>query len=252
MSNSASQSGHSRFPTRCRPKKLCPGAAAMAELSRRMSRLNPTFAPCLPRPAKDAPAGAGWIHEIKHDGFRILARRDREHVRLFTRHGTDFTARYPKIAAALASLSVRSCALDGEAIVVNADGLSVFDLIRYRHHDHAAVLCAFDLIELDGEDARWQPVERRKAMLADLLRGTRDGIAFNQHYEGDGAAIFEHACALGCEGIVSKRLGSHYRSGRVDHWLKIKNPSAPAVKREAEEDWGHKRWTRGRRMRNGN
>ena len=189
MSNSASQSGHSRFPTRCRPKKLCPGAAAMAELSRRMSRLNPTFAPCLPRPAKDAPAGAGWIHEIKHDGFRILARRDREHVRLFTRHGTDFTARYPKIAAALASLSVRSCALDGEAIVVNADGLSVFDLIRYRHHDHAAVLCAFDLIELDGEDARWQPVERRKAMLADLLRGTRDGIAFNQHYEGDGASF---------------------------------------------------------------
>jgi bifunctional non-homologous end joining protein LigD len=90
-------------------------------------------------------------------------------VRLFTRHGTDFTARYPKIAAALASLSVLSCALDGEAIVVNADGLSVFDLIRNRHHDHAAVLCAFDLIELDGEDLRWQPVERRKAMLADLL-----------------------------------------------------------------------------------
>jgi ATP-dependent DNA ligase len=110
-----------------------------------MSRLNPTFAPCVPRLAKDPPAGPGWIHEIKHDGFRILARRDRERVRLFTRHGADFTARYPKIAAALASLSVRSCALDGEAIVVNADGLSVFDLIRYRHHDHAAVLCAFDL-----------------------------------------------------------------------------------------------------------
>jgi hypothetical protein len=75
--------------TRCRPKKLCPGTAAMAELSRRMSRLNPTFAPCLPRPAKDPPAGPGWIHEIKHDGFRILARRDRERVGLFTRHGTD-------------------------------------------------------------------------------------------------------------------------------------------------------------------
>ena len=115
------------LPDALPPEKALSGAAAMAELSRRMSRLNPTFAPCLPRPAKDAPAGPGWIHEIKHDGFRILARRDREHVRLFTRHGTDFTARYPKIAAALASLSVRSCALDGEAIVVNADGLSVFD-----------------------------------------------------------------------------------------------------------------------------
>ena len=144
---------------------------------------------------------------------------------------------------------MRSCALDGEAIVVNTDGLSVFDLIRYRQHDHAAVLCAFDLIELDGEDLRWQPVERRKAMLADLLRDTRDGIAFNQHFEGDGTVVFEHACALGCEGIVSKRLGTQYRSGRVDHWLKIKNPAAPAVKREAEEDWGGGRATRGRRIR---
>ena len=217
-------------------KSLCPGAPAMAELFRpSMWPRSPPLQPCLPRPAKEPPVGPDWIHEIKHDGFRILARRAAKRVRLITRHGTDFTARYPKIAAALDSLPVRSCALDGEAIVVNEHGLSVFDLIRYRQHDHDAVLCAFDLIELDGEDLRWQPVERRKAMLADLLRGTRDGIAFNQHYEGDGAAIFEHACALGCEGIVSKRLGSHYRSGRVDHWLKIKNPAAPAVKREAEE-----------------
>ena len=139
-----------------------------------------TLQPCLPRPAKEPPAGPGWIHEIKHDGFRILARREGGRVRLFTRHGTDFTARYPKIAAA-SRACVRSCALDGEAIVVNTEGLSVFDLIRYRHHDHAAVLCAFDLTELDGRDLRWQPVERRKAMLADLLRDTRDGIAFNQH-----------------------------------------------------------------------
>ncbi len=68
-----------------------------------------------------------------------------------------------------------------------------------------------------------------------------------KHFDGDGAIVFEHACALGCEGIVSKRLGSAYRSGRVDHWLKIKNPVAPAVRREAEEDWGSKRWARGRR-----
>ena len=204
-----------------------------------------TLQPSFPRPAKEPPAGPGWIHEIKHDGFRILARREGGRMRLFTRHGTDFTARYPKIAAAFASLPVQSCALDGEAIVVNTDGLSVFDLIRYRQHDQAAVLCAFDLTELDGKDLRWQPVEHRKAVLADLLRDTRDGIAFNQHYEGDGAAIFEHACALGCEGIVSKRLGSAYRSGRVDHWLKIKNPAAPAVKREAEENWGDRRGTRG-------
>jgi bifunctional non-homologous end joining protein LigD len=85
------------------------------------------------------------------------------------------------------------------------------------------------LIELDGEDVRWQPLERRKSMLPDLLPNVRDGVAFNQHFTGDGAIIFRHACALGCEGIVSKRLGSPYRSGRVDHWLKVKNPAAPAA-----------------------
>jgi ATP-dependent DNA ligase len=212
-----------------------------------MSPRIPPLQACLPRPAKEPPAGPDWIHEIKHDGFRILARREVGRVRLFTRHGTDFTARFPKIAAAVASLPARSCVLDGEAIVVNEHGLAVFDILRYRLRDAAAVLCAFDLIELDGEDLRWRPLEYRKATLADLLRGVRDGVAFNQHFDGDGVAIFKHACALGCEGIVSKRLGSHYRSGRVDHWLKIKNPAAPAVRRESEEDWTGKRWTRGRR-----
>ena len=203
--------------------------------------------PCLPRPAKEPPLGPGWIHEIKHDGFRILARRDKDRVRLATRNGSDFTARYPKIVTAVESLPVRSCVIDGEAIVVNEDGLSIFDILRYRLRDDAAVLCAFDLIEADGADLRRQPLERRKAMLAELLRGVRDGVAFNQHFEDDGGIVFQHACALGCEGIVSKRLGSHYRSGRFDHWLKVKNPAAPAVKREAEEDWGDKRWVRGRR-----
>ncbi len=97
------------------------------------------------------------------------------------------------------------------------------------------MLCAFDLLELDG--AERTPIEERKHALAKLLSHPHEGIAFNQHYTGDGAIIFKHACALGCEGIVSKRLGSPYRSGRVDHWLKVKNPAAPAVTREAEEDW---------------
>src|SRR6185312_14244907 len=109
---------------------------------------SPAILPCLPRTAQRPPKGAGWIHEVKHDGFRIIARSDKDGVRLFTRNGYDFTARFPKIAAAIESLRAASCVVDGEAIVVNAEGLSVFDLIRYRHHDHTAVLCAFDLIEL--------------------------------------------------------------------------------------------------------
>ena len=193
--------------------------------------------PCLPSSAERPPSGPGWLHEIKHDGFRIMARRDGAGIRLITRHGNDFTSRFPIIVAAVAALPARSFLIDGEAIVTNGDGLAVFDLIRHKRHGGAAVLCAFDLIELDGEDLRRSSIEYRKRKLAKLVRSPHLGIVLNEHYEGDGEIIFKHACKLGCEGIVSKRLGSLYRSGRSPHWVKVKNPKAPAVKREAEEDW---------------
>jgi bifunctional non-homologous end joining protein LigD len=205
---------------------------ASRELQRQVRRIEP----CLPRAAKQPPAGPGWIHEIKHDGYRIMAERNRGSVRLYTRNGYDFADRFPLAAAAIAKLPVRSCLIDGEAIVCDANGLAVFDLLRCGGGDDV-VLCAFDLIELDGQDLRRAPIEERKAALAKLLRQSIDGIAYNEHYSGDGAIIYKHACALGCEGIVSKRLGSTYRSGHVVSWLKIKNPAAPAVTREAEEDW---------------
>jgi bifunctional non-homologous end joining protein LigD len=203
--------------------------------------------PCLPSRAELPPLGADWLHEIKHDGFRIMARRDAQSVRLYTRNGFDFAGRFPQIVEAVSKLKVRSCFIDGEAVVVDERGLSAFDLLRSWRHDHAAVLCAFDLIELDGKDWRTAPIEERKQALTDLLHREREGIVLNVYYDSDGATVFKHACALGCEGIVSKRRGSSYRSGRVDHWLKVKNPVAPAVKREAEEDWGNKRWSHGRR-----
>jgi bifunctional non-homologous end joining protein LigD len=203
--------------------------------------------PCLPSRAELPPLGPDWLHEIKHDGFRIMARRDPQSVRLYTRNGYDFAGRFPQIVEALSKLKVRSCFIDGEAIVVDERGLSTFDLLRSWRHDHAAVLCAFDLIELDGKDWRTAPIEERKQALTDLLHREREGIVLNVHYDCDGATVFKHACALGCEGIVSKRRGSSYRSGRVDHWLKVKNPAAPAVKREAEEDWGNERWSDARR-----
>jgi ATP-dependent DNA ligase len=129
---------------------------------------------------------------------------------------------------------------DGEAIVSNNSGLAVFDLIRSFRHDRAAVLCAFDLLEVDGEDLRRLPIEVRKAGLAQLLlRMPSQGIALNEHYVGHGDIVYQQACKLGCEGIVSKRLGSAYRSGRSKQWVKVKNPAAPAVRREAEENWRH-------------
>jgi len=173
----------------------------------------------------------------KHDGFRILARKDGNRVRLITRNGYDFANRYPLIVDGIVSLPVETCIIDGEAIVVDQNGLSIFDLLRYRQHDHAATLFAFDLLELDGADLRSSPVEERKQHLAWALRERHHGIALNATYDGDGAVIYEHACTLGCEGIVSKRLGSPYCAGRTDQWLKMKNPKAPAVRREREIDW---------------
>ena len=195
--------------------------------------------PCLPSPAKEPPAGPQRIHEIKHDGFPILARRDNAGVRLVTRHGNDFTSRFPLAVEAVSALSARSFLIDGEAIVTDDRGLAVFDLIRHQRHGEDAVLIAFDLIELDDEDLRRTPIEQRKRILAKLARRPHGGIVANEIFEGDGDVLFAHACELGCEGIVSKRLGSRYRSGRSPHWIKVKNPEAPAVKREAEEDWGH-------------
>jgi bifunctional non-homologous end joining protein LigD len=96
-------------------------------------------------------------------------------------------------------------------------------------------------LELDGTDLRREPVEVRKATLASILRQSRPGVRPNEHIEhGCGLTVFQHACQVGCEGIVSKRLGSRYRSGRSSDWLKFKNPAAPAVQREAEEDWGQR------------
>jgi ATP-dependent DNA ligase len=140
----------------------------------------PRFDPCLPRPASEPPAGPGWIHEIKHDGFRILAHRRGRAVRLFSRNGHNFADRFPLIAEAVEALPVRSCVLDGEAIVCGDGGLAVFELIRSHRSNAAAVLFAFDLLEVNGEDFRREPIEDRKRRLAGLLRLPHDGIAANE------------------------------------------------------------------------
>jgi bifunctional non-homologous end joining protein LigD len=145
----------------------------------------------LPSPAKVPPSGADWIHEIKHDGFRILARRDGAGVRLITRNGNDFTSRFPLAVDAVTRLPAYSYLLDGEAIVTNDRGLAVFDLIRYQRHE--------------GEDLRRTPIDQRKRKLAKLVRGPHPGIVLNEVFENDGDILFKHACKFGCEGIVSKR-----------------------------------------------
>jgi bifunctional non-homologous end joining protein LigD len=171
-----------------------------------------------------------------------IARNDGNRVRLYSRPGNDLTHRFPLIVDALSRLRSRSCIIDGEAVTCDDNGVASFNLIRYRRHDDSTFLYAFDLIELNGDDLRHDPLEVRKAALASIVAKASSGIRFNEHLEGDGPTVFAHACKLGLEGIVSKRKDSTYRSGRSPDWLKMKNSDAPAVKREAEEDWGKKKW----------
>jgi bifunctional non-homologous end joining protein LigD len=202
-------------------------------------RVSAFIEPCLPSPADRPPSGPDWIHEIKLDGFRMMVRRDPAGLRLLTRNGHDWTGRFPLISEAAGALRTRSFLIDGEAVACDGDGLPVFDRLRYRRQDGRVFLYAFDLLELNGQDMRREPLEVRKRQLASLLTKAGPGLRLNDHCDDLPADIvFRHACKLGFEGIVSKRLGSRYRSGRSRDWLKMKNPNAPAVKREAEEDWG--------------
>jgi bifunctional non-homologous end joining protein LigD len=167
-----------------------------------------------------------------------MGRRDAAGPRLISRNGHDFSERFPFVNFAVGALPAKSCLIDGEAIITNEAGLADFEIMRQRRVNAAAVLIAFDLLELNGEDLRGQPIEKRKRALARLLKKSGSHIVINEHFEADGATVYREACRLRCEGIMSKKLGSPYRSGRSDTWLKIKNPNAPAAMRVWEEDWG--------------
>ena len=200
------------------------------------------IAPCLPSKTDKLPSGSEWLHEIKHDGFRVIARKNGAQVRLYSRPGNDLTYRFPLIVETLSRLRSRSCIIDGEAVACDDNGVTSFNRVRYRRHNESIFLYAFDLIELNGDDLRRDPLEERKATLEMMVAKAGLGIRFNEHMEGDGETVFRQACKLGLEGILSKRKDSLYRSGRSPDWLKMKNADAPAVKREAEEDWGRGKW----------
>jgi hypothetical protein len=116
-------------------------------------------------------------------------------------------------SAVICGSVARSCVIDGEVVILDDEGRAVFDLLQQGHRiKPEAILFAFDLLELDGQDLKREPLFTRKATLLSLLKGAPHGILYNEHMDGDGAMIFEHACKLGCEGIVSKRADSPYRS----------------------------------------
>jgi bifunctional non-homologous end joining protein LigD len=190
------------------------------------------FEPCVPSRAVKVPVGPDWIHEVKHDGYRLIVQREGERVRLFTRGGHDWTERYPRIVESALRNRSSSFVIDGEAVLLGVDGVSDFDGLHSRRHDDEVQLYAFDALALDGEDLRKLPLSMRKTNLARLLARRPEGIFVAPFEAGEiGPDLFRKACEFGLEGMVSKHTGRSYRPGRSPNWVKVKNPEHPATRR---------------------
>jgi bifunctional non-homologous end joining protein LigD len=180
--------------------------------------------PQLAQLVKAAPDGDGWLHEIKLDGYRILARKDGDDVTLSSRTGRDWTAQFPPVAQAIAALGADTAILDTEVAIVLADGKTSFQALQNAIGSPGAgqlVCFAFDLLFLDGEDLRELPLVERKARLRALI-GKAGVIRYCDHVEGRGSDVFAAACQQGLEGIISKRRDAPYRAGRGPTWVKTK------------------------------
>ena len=172
------------------------------------------------------PHGDRWLHEVKYDGYRIIARKSGEEVALFSRSGLDWTVRFPAIAKALLSLPCDSALLDGEIAFVLPSGLTSFKSLQ-EHIDtaHPAFrYFLFDLTSLDGKDWRAKPLLKRKERLHELLaeKNLPDWLVYSDHVLGSGGDFYREACGAGLEGVVSKLANSRYVSGRTKSWLKTK------------------------------
>jgi bifunctional non-homologous end joining protein LigD len=175
-----------------------------------------------------APDGEEWLHELKYDGYRILARLDHKNVALLTRKQNDWTARMPQIARALSELPIEQAWLDGEVIVPGARGAGDFGALQNAlgpGKDGPVRYVIFDLLYLDGYDLRGLPLLTRKEILRDLtkrLGATEGRLRYSDHVVGAGPQFFASACQLGLEGIISKRLDRPYVDRRARDWLKVK------------------------------
>jgi bifunctional non-homologous end joining protein LigD len=152
--------------------------------------------------AEKPPTGPGWVHEIKHDGYRLQIHVRNGRVRLFTRTGVDWSNRYPWIVEDAARLPIKRAIIDAECCCANDDGLTDFDALHSRVNDHSAFAYAFDLLVVDEMDIRLSPLSDRRERLAKLLRKAKPGIRLSEHIEADGATVFAHACKLGLEDCV--------------------------------------------------
>lgn len=209
----------SRKRTRVPPKRL-----ARARKADMPTDLRPQLATSAAKP----PVGTGWLHEIKHDGYRTLAEIGGGGVRLLTRNGHDWTDRYGAVASALGELPCKTAVLDGEICVQSPEGATDFGLLKTAlsaGDDGALIYLVFDLLYLDGYDLRSTPLIERKVALEALLDAVAETglpVQFSEHFAGRGSDVYAQAVAMGLEGVICKRADAPYGSGRSRDWLKIK------------------------------
>jgi bifunctional non-homologous end joining protein LigD len=187
------------------------------------------YAPCLPTLVKKPPTGAEWLHEVKWDGYRFVCHLSGGKVRMMTRNALDWSSNFPAIVEAIGKLPAKSAIIDGEAVILDEKGVAHFASLQQAFAKGGgkardAILYAFDLLAVDGEDLRREPLVSRREALARLLKRVKRGgaLQLSEEVEGPADVILRHACRAGLEGIVSKRRDSPYSSGRSKDWLKTK------------------------------
>jgi DNA ligase D-like protein (predicted polymerase) len=202
----------------------------MAARRRTREKAAPGYIPELdPSEANAPPAGAGWVHEVKWDGFRAQAHLRGRKVTTYSRSGLDWTDEFDTVSEAVAKLKVKSAVIDGEVVVIGPGGKPDFQALRRNLDKHSKDLqyYAFDLLELNGKDFRGRPLIERKAALEKLLARVPDRIRYVEHFDTDPRQVMQAACDLGLEGIVSKRTDSPYESGRRESYHKRTLPRIP-------------------------
>ncbi len=235
----ASTSGQGKPPSNAKstrrrpPARKSPRAAVASEIGKlpgaRPARQPAKFKPQLATLAQGVPAGDDWLHELKFDGYRILAFLREGKVRLVSRNGKDWTRRFPTIAAAVAELPWQQAIVDGEIVSLGDNGLSDFQRLQNtlkRGNEESLVYYVFDLPHCAGYDLTVTPLVRRKEPLEQAMLAARprnDGVVrYSDHVAGAGEAVLDRACQGGMEGIVSKRADAPYEQVRIRTWLKVK------------------------------
>lgn len=204
---------------------LAAGAIAGAGDDGRTAAMPTRLLPMLATLVKTPPQGDDWLHEVKYDGYRMLCRIEKGKVRIYSRNGKDWTGQVGALARDAARLDVQSAWIDGELCAIDAAGRSDFQALQNAFDGAAAnfVYFAFDLLYLDGRDLRTLPLQRRKALLQDMLERSKTPIRYSPDVRGSGSEVFRQSCSSGLEGIISKRADSTYGDGkRTQNWVKVK------------------------------